>query len=340
MKGKKIIVTGISGSGSRDFCSNYVPDAMTLKRYHTGDMIYRAAQDYSQTPIPKENLLNLHPNMLAMLRDNVFGDIKEDIEAKNPERVIIDTHGQFFWNQVYQNAYDWKNLQEINADMYITIIDKPSSIKARQMQTFHGRSQGHDLRDLLLWQNNEVNIAQSWAERFGKPMYALSNQHNPADIDSLLDNHFLIYSSFAMTDATQKDTKKIENFKKRLRGLRKSIDGHETPIIDPAHIDIETDPELSSKVRDAIDEQTVHRDLNWDIKQATHVIAYYPSAEIDLSKGVSDETTEAIRTGKFVYVICPRAKQSPFMDIATEVFRDERKFFKEKMKDDLEFFRR
>ena len=146
-----------------------------------------------------------------------------------------------------------------------------------------------------------------------------------------------------MTDAEGEETRKINNFKQRLRDLRKEIDGVETPVIDPADIDVETGEELSERERQTIGDQTIHRDLNWDIWESTHVVAYYPNEEVDLSKGVSDECTRAMDTGKFVFVICPRARQSPFMNIAHKVFKDEEEFFiffKEHMKTALEHFKR
>lgn len=329
MTAKIVIVTGISGSGSKKFCLRYPADKKRVKLYHTGDMIYEMAQEYSNTPIPKENLLYLQPDMLANLRDKVFEKLAGEIqkEKESYDLIFIDTHAQFFWDNVYENAYDWKHLNNIPADMFITIIDKPSSIKERQLQKESGRAQDHDLRDLLLWQNVEVNVTRGWASKYGRPMYVFSSNHNPEDIDALLENSFLIYSSFPMTDADPISTQKINNFKERLKNLRKEIDGYKTPLIDPADIDVESGAGLTEKEMQAINEQTVHRDLNWDVAQSTHVIAYYPNDKVDLSKGVSDECTRANETGKYVYVICPRARLSPFMDIAHKVFRDEEEFF-------------
>ncbi len=345
MVAKIIVVTGIPGSGSKGFCLGYPETRKRVKVYRTGDMILEMAQAYSGPGIPKENLLNLQPDMLANLRDKAFEKLTEEIkrDKENYDIIFIDTHAQFFWNNVYLNAYDWKHLNNIHADMFITIIDKPSSIRERQLKSATGRSQDHDLRDLLLWQNIEANVTEGWASKYGKPFYVFSSKQNPEDIDALLENSFMIYSSFPMTDADPVATSRINNFKQRLREIRKSVDGHETPLLDPADIDIETGPELSEKERQAIDDQTVHRDLNWDITQATHVVAYYPNDQVNLSKGVSDECTRANETGKYVFVICPRARLSPFMDIAHKVFRDEDEFFvffKEHLERVLNNFRR
>lgn len=345
---KVIVVTGISGSGSKEFSNQYSKskekEGEKVKVYHTGDMIYQfAKQAYSS--IPKQNLLNLHPTMLENLREAVFDRITDSLDSdrKKYERIIVDTHAQFFWNHVYQNAYNWKYLGKIPADMFVSIIDKPSRIKEQQLKTEEGRAQRHDLRDLLLWQNVEVNVTEGWAKNYGKPMYIFSRKQNPQVLDSLLENNLLIYSSFPMTDAASDANKKILEFKERLRELRKGIDGMETPVIDPADIDVETGNELTEPERNAIDAQTVHRDLYWDIKQSTHVVAFYPDEKISLSKGVSDELKEGMETGKFVYVIFPRERRSPFTNNVHGIFKNEDEFFeffKEQMKTDLERFGR
>jgi len=340
MVGEVITVTGISGSGSRTFCQRYTSEK--IKIYHTSDMTSILAQDSQIPPIPKCNLHNLHPSILADRVSYAYNLIKDDLpNAKSSNnKVFIDTHAQFFWNQAWTNTGYPLNLP---VDMFVTIIDKPSSIKDRQMQNEYGKTQTHDYRDLLFWQNLEVNITALWAKYTNKPHYVFSSKQNPDTIDSLLENYFLVYSSFPMTDSESDNNKKIVNFKTRLRSLRREIDGKETPILDPADVDIETDPALADVVRETISRQTVLRDLEWDIKKSTHVVAYYPDEKISLSKGVSDECTYAMQQAKFVYVICPRKKISPFMEIAHKVFQDEEQFFsffKKHMQDSLENYKR
>ena len=72
MVAKIIVVTGIPGSGSKNFCLGYPNGKNRVKVYRTGDMILAMAQAYSGPGIPKENLLNLQPDMLANLRDKAF----------------------------------------------------------------------------------------------------------------------------------------------------------------------------------------------------------------------------------------------------------------------------
>ena len=345
---KKIVVTGISGSGSRDFCARYAHGNLgkeNVKVYDTGEMICRMAQSYLEEPIiPKENLLNLHPKILGSLQDRAFEGIINDIEHNKGryDRIVIDTHAQFFWNDVIHNAWNWKYLDEINPDMFVTVIDKPSAIKERQMQTEQGRLQNHDLRALLVWQNAEAEVTRGWALKYENPMYVLPSRQDGLTIESLLNNPFLIYFQMPMTHANEQQDRKITKFKKELLKVGLGVNNLPTPIIDPRHIDIETGEGLSDIERRAIARQTVHRDLNWYIKEATDLVAYYPEGTT-ISKGVSDESTRGFETGKNAFVIYPVKNKSPFMGIATKVFESEKEFFDffpEYMKQRIEFFRR
>lgn len=342
---KTIIFTGISGSGSRDFCSRYACERGKVRVYDTGELIYRLQQNYpEEPPVPKSNLLNLHPKILGNLRDRAFESILNDINENKGkyDRVVIDTHAQFFWNDVVCNAWNWKYLDEINPDMFATIIDKPSDIKKRQMRTDEGKLQDHDLRALLVWQNAEVEVTKGWASKYKKPMYVLPSKQGPLAIESLLDNCFLMYFQMPMTYADEEANDKTSEFKERLLAVGKKINNLPTPVVDPRDIDIETGKGLSDSEKKAIERQTVHRDLNWYIKQATDLIAYYPEGTT-ISKGVSDESTRGFEAGKNAFVIYPAKNKSPFMGIATRVFESEKEFFKffpEYMKQRIEFFRR
>jgi len=328
-EGKVIVVTGISGSGSSDFCKKYAENREKVKIYHTGDMIYQLSLKCSEEPpIPVENFLNKRPSDLDKLRDMAFEQIFRNLDEdrRTYERIIVDTHGQFFWNDVFYNAYNWKHLGSLDADLFISMIEKPSVIRLNQMNTEQGKSQDHDLRDILLWQNIEVNVTSGWASNYRKPMYILPGKQDPRIVDSLLFNDFLVYFQMPMTGISAEQNDKISEFKKKLLHFGKEMNGLATPLIDPRDIDIETGEGLSDRTKMIIRRQTVHRDLNWYIRQATDVIAFYPEGT-NISKGVSDESTRGFETGKSAFVVFPKKTTSPFMDIATKVFHSESEFF-------------
>jgi adenylate kinase len=331
-----IVVTGLPGSGTTKFCNDYVElslaiidDPLAMKSFNVGDEILRMAQKPQRPPIMPENLLNLHPVLLDALRDRAFDSILSSIgsiQLQGCNRIIINTHGQFFWNDIFTNAYDWQHLAKFDADMFITLIEKPSTIKERQIRTPQGNSQDHDLRDISMWQNMEVNIAAGWAANFGKPFYVLPGQQGPEIIESLLRSSFLIYFQMPMTDASSEADDMISEFKQKVLTIGMEINGLPTPLIDPRTIDIETGEGLSDRERRIIEVQTVHRDMDWYIPEVSDQIAYYPPGT-ELSKGVSDESTRGFETGRNTFVIDPENHGSPFMDIATRVFTSEEDFF-------------
>lgn len=332
MKSKRIVVTGIPGSGSTEFCCKYAqadPDRLRVQNYHLGDMLLGMAQETPQKPpVLAENLLNLQPELLSVLGDRAFDRVLALLaeNEKSLDRSTIDMHAQFFWNDVFFNAYDWRHLARLGTDLFITLIEKPSTIRERQTATVQGWLQNHDLRDLLLWQNLEVNITRGWASNFGRPHYVLPGRQDPLIIESLLNSAFLVYFQMPMTDASSEADAMITFFKEKLLDIGRQLTGLPTPLIDPRTIDIESGAGVSPREERAIRLQTIHRDLNWYIAEASDQVAYYPPGTA-LSKGVSDETTRGFEIGKNVFVIYPGHRTSPFMDIATKVFSSEQQFF-------------
>ncbi|MEI6731217.1 MAG: AAA family ATPase [archaeon] len=348
--GKVILVSGISGSGSREFCRRYDSHRIEsgVKVHNTGMMMRERAGTRLDRYIPRENFPNLHSDTLSLLEYGVFDEIRRNLpqDKQSYGRIIIDTHAMLLWNQVYRNSLKDKHLEGINPDIFINIIDKPSAVRNRQLETEQGRSQKHDLRDILLWMQQEVIATQRIAENYKSPHYIFSNKQNPESVESLLMNRFLIYSSFPMTDADAETTMKIVEFKKNLRNLGRDVLGLglETPVIDPADIDIESDVGLSPEEKDAIKWHTIHRDLKYDVGKATHVIAYYPNARTDLSMGVGHECIEGINTGKHVYLITPRVNRSPFLEKNAKIYfptaEEFLAFFRTKFKEDWENLKR
>lgn len=340
---KVIIVTGISGSGREQFCQEYNKIRENCKVYHVGKIICDLAQDNINNPMARENILNLNPIRLTDLRKRAFDQILDD-DFSRFERVIIETHAQFLWNRTYENSYDWHYLKGLNADMCVTIIDKPSLIKERQSRKKQWKFQNLDLENILDWQNIEVNTTRGWASLFEKKLYVLPNRQNPIILDSLLENEFIIYLSMPMTDASGRANQRVSDFKEKLLKVGKELTGKPTPIIDPRDIDIETEKGLSERTREAIRRHTVHRDLNWYIPEVTDVVADYPEGiNVEISKGVSDECTRGLETGKSVHLICDREKRSPFMDLVTNFYQIEEEFFNffpGYVKERLEEFRR
>jgi adenylate kinase len=343
--GKVLAITGIPGVGTSDFCDRYsaIPGLKT-KVYSTADLMYESANRILGSRIPLENLLNLSEPLRKAILDRAFDHVVDRLpeDRKAYDSILIDTHAQFMWNDVLWDANDWSHLSDVGADMYLNLIDKPSSIKARQLGSTLGRREDHDLRSLLLWQDAEVNITKGWASNYRKPMYVLPSAQDPLTVEALLKSAFLIYYQMPMTDASSKENDQISAFKARILETGKEIYGLPTPLIDPRDIDIETGAELSESEKRAIRIQTVHRDMDWYIGEVTTLVAFYPEGA-PLSKGVSDESTRGHETGKDAFIIYSKEFTSPFMDLSKGVFRSADEFltfFPEYMRRSVEFHKR
>ena len=342
-----IVINGISGSGSKQFCDrygrfreeNYVEGKTMV--FHTGDMIYNFAQNPRLPQIPKENFLNLEPERLSGARDRAFEAV---LEERNQDyvRVIVDTHARFFCNHVFSNAFDAHYLMKLDPDLFLTIIDDPFRIKKRQMQTPEGRAQNHRIEEILYWQNEEIETTRSMADLLRKPHYVLPSSQNPEIVESLLENEFSIYFSIPMTDAKSEARERIDEFEGRLLKLGEGINAVPTPVIRP--IEIEETWKVPEELKEVVDRHTIYTDADVWVPSVTHVVVYYPSGA-GISKGVSDESVRGYRgLGKYVYVVdVGRKKKSPFMGLATGVFGKEKdffNFFEEHMKEKMKALRR
>ena len=225
-------------------------------------------------------------------------------------------------------AYSWKHLHDINPDIFVTLINQPDNIKERQMQTPEGRKQNHDYGDLELWQNTEVNMTETLASVIGKPSYTLPSTQNPLTVESLLENCFLIYLQMPITECTPEQNQEITEFKKMLLEMGKDIYGLSVPIIDPRENDMYVGPYKDARERNISRQQTNHRDINWFIQDATHLIAYYPKGS-HISIGVSVETIVGHFAGKDAFVVYPREEASPFFDLSSGWYNDPEKFLRD-----------
>lgn len=213
-----------------------------------------------------------------------------------------------------------------------------------------GQMQDHEMADLELWQNLEVNITSILASSIKKPSYVLPAPQDTNTAESLLYNCFLVYFQMPITGISAEQNKKISDFKEKLADIGRNIKGYgmPTPIIDPRTIDMYTGPYLNKRTRKIARQQTNFRDLNWYIRKATHLLAFYPEntenpEDVHISIGVSIETVTGYYTGKDAFVNFPKKDTSPFFDLSTGLYKNSDKLlmdFKGHMKRRLNEFKR
>ena len=113
---------------------------------HVGRRMYAEAPD-----VAAGRILDLPMSRLNLLRRSVFKDILALAEQR--ENVIVNTHATFRWKHGLFPAFDFDQLAQFDADMYVCLIDDVFALHAR-LEKDHQID--HSLKDLLVWREEET----------------------------------------------------------------------------------------------------------------------------------------------------------------------------------------
>ncbi len=116
-----------------------------VKVCHIGQLMYNEAPD-----IAPGRILDLPIGRLRDLRSSVFKDVIN--LAKKEENLIVNTHATFRWKHGLFPAFDFDILAELNADLYINLIDNVDAVHSRLVRD---HQIDHSLKDLLVWREEE-----------------------------------------------------------------------------------------------------------------------------------------------------------------------------------------
>ncbi len=337
----KVLCTGISGDNRREYLVKTVEYAKEynedIEILDVGKLMFKTAEDIGiQTS--EEKILDLSPTTLRALRATVFEKILS-ITGRNGN-YIINTHACFRWKKYLTPAFDVYYLNQIDPDIYITIVDFIASTKARldASRQWKGRL---SLKELLIWRDEEIFITQTLAEYQRKPFYIIGREQPPETLYKLMFRPEMkkIYLSFPITYMRENEEKmrEVQEFRDRLRenfivfdpmtikdlditiDMQKAIgEGKDAFTVEtdagPAEFTVE---EVKMVEKDLAD-QTVARDYKL-INQSDYVVVYYP---VKLpSPGVLNEMNYGFSNNKKVYAVYP-FETSPFFEYySTRIFR-------------------
>ncbi|MHC4666518.1 MAG: hypothetical protein ACYS9T_11290, partial [Planctomycetota bacterium] len=88
---------------------------------------------------------------LNSLRRSVFKDIIA--KRRKTSNLIVNTHATFRWRHGLFPAVDFDQMRQLNADMYICLIDGIAALHTRLSDE---HSIDHTLKDLLVWREEEI----------------------------------------------------------------------------------------------------------------------------------------------------------------------------------------
>lgn len=345
--GVRAIVTGQVGLDKKPFLQQVVDLARAngrdVKLFNVGERMCAEAPD-----IVPHRILDLPRQRLTALRRSVFKDILS--VAAEDANLIVNTHATFRWKHGLFHAYDHQHMRELDADLYITLVDNVDAIHERLEREHETR---HTLKDILVWREEEMVVTEAMAEAirgYGNA-YVLSRSSPRINAQTMYRLMFepqrkRVYPSFPMTHVIDLPgiLSEIERFRDAL--------AEQFIIFDPADLDekrllyeageatkrgedhvvlqVNGRPlrlsvsEITLIARD-IDAQIYARDFKL-IDQSDMIVSYIPAlpgGRPALSSGVERELQHAFESTKEVYVVWrPDEEPSPFVtETATKVFR-------------------
>jgi adenylate kinase len=341
-----IVVTGMVGIDKKSYlgkvCEFAAGRRIDVLLCNVGDRMYAEAPD-----IPPGKILDIPMKRLNSLRRSVFKDIIA--KAAKAPNLIVNTHATFRWRHGLFPAVDFDQMRQLNADMYVCLIDGVVALHTRLTED---HAVEHSLKDLIVWREEEVLGTEMLCKGIDEttPLYCLARGSKTDTIETFyglaFDGHIKrAYLSFPMTAVG--DMQSVRNEIDEFRRLMKQSficfdpgDLEECYLPDKARradekgLDYVEATALGRKVRLDLNEvRQIQRDINSQtyardfmlIDQAEMIISLVPSMEdgrAAISSGVERELQHAHEAAKEVYVIWT-AKQSPSVFVtqtATKVF--------------------
>jgi adenylate kinase len=354
-----VVVTGMVGVDKKSYleevCQCAGENGKEVLLCNVGDRMYAEAPD-----IPPGKILDIQMKRLNSLRRSVFKDIIA--KAKKAPNLIVNTHATFRWRHGLFPAVDFDQMRQLNADMYICLIDGVSALHTRLVDE---HSIEHTLKDLIVWREEEIIGTEMLCKGINDkiPFYCLARGTEELTTETfygLVFNGQLkkAYLSFPMT-AIEDMTKvkmEIDEFRKLMKqyficfdpgDLEESYLPLKARKASEKGLDYVEVTALGRQVRlDLHEVKQIERDINSQIyardfmliDQSEMIISFIPAMDDGravISSGVERELQHAHEAAKEVYVIWT-AKQTPSVFVtqtATAVFNTLNQaveFFKEK----------
>jgi len=354
-----VVVTGMVGVDKKSYletvCQFALERGKDVLLCNVGDEMYAEAPD-----IPPGKILDIPMKRLSSLRRSVFKDII--VKAKKAPNLIVNTHATFRWRHGLFPAVDFDQMRQLNADMYICLIDGVTALHVRLLSE---HSIVHSLKDLVVWREEEIISTEMLCKGINErtPFYCLARGAEEETTETFYRLAFdeagkKAYLSFPMTHIGEMENveKEIDEFRRLMKQffacfdpgdleeselLRKSRQASEKGL---DFVEVTT---LGQTVRlNLLQVRQIERDINSQIyardfmliDQSDMIISLIPEladGRAAISSGVERELQHAHEAAKEVYVIWT-AKQTPSVFVtqtATRVFPDINRaieFFKNK----------
>ena len=348
----RIVVTGQVGLDKKPFLRRVAEIARAQGHDTTvcdiGQMMYAEAPD-----VVPGRILDLSLSRLNSLRRSVFKDVLSDFARLAPgdaaSHLIVNTHATFRWRHGLFYAFDYDQMNALDADLYVTVVDTVDRIQHRLVRDGHV---DHSLKDLMVWREEEILATELLSQivRGHGRFYIVPLGADDSTARALVQMLFQpgrkkTYLSYPMSHVGGQAAllAEIEAFRREMKrhficfdpgdleekqlcrlALRAAEQGRRTVDLGPPgrRVTVET-AELVGIIPD-IDGQIYARDFKL-IDQSDMIVSLIPETadgRAALSSGVERELQHAHEATRDAFVIWrPRVAPSPFVtETATKVF--------------------
>lgn len=310
---------------------------------HLGEIMYAEAAD-----VPRGRILNLPITRLNSLRRAAFKEVLRI--AGEHEHVLLNTHATFRWRHGLFAAFDFDQVKQFNADLYITMLDNAENVHQRLLRD---HDIDHTLKDIMVWREEEIlatEILANIIRGYGN-FFMVSRGRNVPSVETiyrlLFERHRKkAYLSFPMSHVMDlpEILREIEQFKAVInqhlitfdpadvdefilhtKMLKAVEEGKNTIEVQAAEGPLTLKTQDVAQISGDIMGQIYARDFKM-IDQSDMIVSLVPelpSGKPALSSGVERELHHAFEGGKEVYVIWTcQGMPSPFItETATRVFK-------------------
>ena len=353
-----VVVTGMVGVDKKSylerFCQLAGERGKEVTLCNVGDQMYAEAPD-----IPPGKILDIPLKRLSSLRRSIFKDIIA--KAKKTPNLIVNTHATFRWRHGLFPAVDFDQMRQLNADMYICLID---GVTALHVRLLNEHSIDHSLKDLTVWREEEIISTEMLCKGINErtPFYCLARGAAEETTETFYKLVFdqagkKAYLSFPMTyvggiEATRNEINEFRRVIKQLFACFDPADLEESELLHKGRqasekgLDFVEVTTLGQTARLELNQvRQIEHDINSQIyardfmliDQSDMIISFIPElgdGRAAISSGVERELQHAHEAAKEVYVIWA-AKQMPSVFVtqtATKVFSN--------IAEAVEFFKR
>ena len=342
-----VVVTGMVGLDKKSYleevCQRAGRNGKEVLLCSVGDMMYAEAPD-----IPAGKILDIPLKRLHSLRRSVFKDIIA--KARQVPNLIVNTHATFRWRHGLFPAVDFDQMRQLNADMYVCLIDGVTTMHQRLLEHLDVE---HTLKDLIVWREEEIIGTEMLCKGIDDtmPFYCLARGVEEDTAETFYRLAFerqikKAYLSFPMTAVAEVESvlAEIQRFRTQMKQLFVCFDpgdleeaylplkaerakqaGHDHIEIDTAGRSIRLNADEVCQIERDINSQIYARDFLL-IDQADMIVSFIPAmpdGRAAISSGVERELQHAHEAAKEVYVIWT-AQQHPSVFVtqtANTVFR-------------------